>query len=84
MLLRFPAWKVALLLVTLLLGALACLPNMLSEQQRAQYLSWLPVKPPQLSRNVAALCSMCSSASKSASAFDISYSSLLSASSLFR
>ena len=45
MLLRFPPWKVALVLVTLLLGTLACLPNMLSEQQRAQYLSWLPVKP---------------------------------------
>ncbi|MDP3494092.1 MAG: protein translocase subunit SecD [Hyphomonadaceae bacterium] len=45
MLLRFPAWKVALVLVTLLLGVLACLPNMLSEQQRQQYISWLPVKP---------------------------------------
>ncbi len=45
MLLRFPAWKVALLLVTLLLGALACLPNLLTEQQRQQYIAWLPVKP---------------------------------------
>lgn len=46
MLLRFPAWKVALVLVTLLLGALACLPNLLNEQQREQYIAWgLPVKP---------------------------------------
>jgi protein-export membrane protein SecD len=45
MLLRFPPWKVALVVVTLALGALFALPNVLSEQQRADYLGWLPVKP---------------------------------------
>jgi preprotein translocase subunit SecD len=45
MLLRFPLWKVALVLLTLLAGAVACLPNLLTEQQRQQYISWLPVKP---------------------------------------
>ena len=39
MLLRFPLWKVALVLLTLLAGAVACLPNMLTEQQRQQYIS---------------------------------------------
>ena len=43
--LRFPLWKVLLIVGTVLVGTLACLPNLLNEQQRAQYLSWLPVKP---------------------------------------
>lgn len=45
MLLRFPLWKVILVLGTILLGTVACLPNLLTEQQRAQYIPWLPVKP---------------------------------------
>ena len=45
MLLRFPLWKVILVLGTLLVGTLACLPNLLTEEQRAQYIPWLPVKP---------------------------------------
>ncbi len=45
MLLRFPPWKVVLVLGTLLIGALCALPNALTEQQRAQYLGWFPVKP---------------------------------------
>lgn len=43
--LRFPLWKVLLILGTILLGTVACLPNLVNEEQRAQYLSWLPVKP---------------------------------------
>ncbi len=38
MLLKFPAWKVALLLVTLLIGAVLSLPNVLP----AQYTGWIP------------------------------------------
>ena len=38
MLLKFPAWKVALLLVTLLIGAVLSLPNVLP----AQYSGWIP------------------------------------------
>jgi protein-export membrane protein SecD len=45
MLLRFPLWKVILVLGTLLVGTVACLPNLLTEEQRAQYIPWLPIKP---------------------------------------
>lgn len=38
MLLKFPAWKVALLVGALILGAILCLPNVLPER----YLGWLP------------------------------------------
>ncbi len=43
--LRFPLWKVSLVLLTLFAGLLCAAPNLLTEQQRAQYLGWLPVKP---------------------------------------
>src|SRR5690349_2696422 len=43
--LSFPPWKVALVLLTLFVGLLCAAPNVLTEQQRAQYLGWLPVKP---------------------------------------
>lgn len=45
MLLRFPLWKVVLVLGTLFIGLLCAAPNVLTEEQRAQYLGWLPVKP---------------------------------------
>lgn len=48
MLLRFPPWKVALVLGTLLLGFLACLPNLISEEQRQSYFSWWPTEPLKL------------------------------------
>ncbi len=41
MLLRFPAWKVAIVLLTLILGILMALPNVLPEQNRG----WLPTGP---------------------------------------
>jgi preprotein translocase subunit SecD len=44
MLLKFPAWKVALVLVTLLIGAILCLPNLLP----AQYSGWVPTGPLKL------------------------------------
>lgn len=48
MLLRFPPWKVALVLATLLLGFLTCMPNLLTEQQRATYFNWWPTQPLKL------------------------------------
>jgi len=48
MLLRFPAWKVALLFFTLFAGLVCSVPNLLTEEQRAQYLGWLPVQPLKL------------------------------------
>jgi protein-export membrane protein SecD len=48
MLLRFPAWKVALLFFTLFAGLICSVPNLLTEQQRAAYLGWLPVQPLKL------------------------------------
>jgi preprotein translocase subunit SecD len=48
MLLRFPLWKVLLVVGTLLLGFLACLPNMISEEQRQSYFSWWPTEPLKL------------------------------------
>lgn len=48
MLLRFPPWKVALVLGTLLLGFLACLPNLISDEQRQSYFSWWPTEPLKL------------------------------------
>jgi len=48
MLLRFPLWKVALVVGTLLLGLLACVPNLLSEEQRETYFSWWPTEPLKL------------------------------------
>ncbi len=45
MLLRFPPWKIALVLVALFLGALLCVPNLVTEQQRKDYLAWLPTGP---------------------------------------
>jgi protein-export membrane protein SecD len=48
MLLRFPPWKVALVLGTLLLGFLACTPNLLTEEQRQSYFSWWPTQPLKL------------------------------------
>ncbi len=48
MLLRFPAWKVALLFVALFAGLVSSVPNLLTEQQRAAYLGWLPVQPLKL------------------------------------
>jgi preprotein translocase subunit SecD len=37
MLLRFPAWKVAIVIVTLIVGAMLCLPNVLPEQYRRYF-----------------------------------------------
>ena len=48
MLLRFPPWKVALVVGTLVLGLLLCLPNILTEQQRKDYLGWWPTQPLKL------------------------------------
>lgn len=48
MLLRFPPWKVAIVFLTLFAGILCSLPNWVSEEQRAAYLGWLPVKPMKL------------------------------------
>ncbi len=48
MLLRFPGWKVAIMFATLFVGAVCCVPNLLSEQQREAYLGWLPVQPLKL------------------------------------
>lgn len=48
MLLRFEAWKVTLLLVTLIAGILLAVPNVLSEQQRKDYIAWWPSQPLKL------------------------------------
>ena len=48
MLLRFSAWKVALLLGTLMLGILLAVPNVLTEQQRKEYIGWWPTQPLKL------------------------------------
>ena len=48
MLLRFPPWKVALVLATLILGLLLTLPNVLTEKQREDYFSWWPTQPLKL------------------------------------
>ncbi|HEY7799706.1 MAG TPA: protein translocase subunit SecD, partial [Hyphomonadaceae bacterium] len=37
MLLRFPAWKVAIVIVTLIVGAMLCLPNVLPDQYRRYF-----------------------------------------------
>jgi protein-export membrane protein SecD len=42
MLLKFPAWKTALIVVTLLVGCILCLPNLVSEADRKAYLGWVP------------------------------------------
>jgi preprotein translocase subunit SecD len=42
MLLKFPAWKVALTLGTLLVCLFFAIPNFFSEQQRKDYLGWFP------------------------------------------
>ena len=41
MLLKFPAWKVVLVIVTLTIGSILCLPNFVPEK----YLGWLPTGP---------------------------------------
>ena len=41
MLLKFPAWKVVLVIVTLTIGSILCLPNIVPEK----YLGWLPTGP---------------------------------------
>lgn len=48
MLLRFSAWKVALLLGTLIFGILLAVPNVLTEQQRKDYIGWWPTQPLKL------------------------------------
>jgi protein-export membrane protein SecD len=48
MLLRFEAWKVTLLLVTLIAGILLAVPNVLTEQQRKDYIGWWPTQPLKL------------------------------------
>ena len=48
MLLRFPPWKVALVLATLVVGLLLTMPNLLSEQQRKDYFGWWPTQPLKL------------------------------------
>ena len=48
MLLRFSAWKVALLLVTLIGGLLLAVPNVLTAEQRAGAFSWWPTQPLKL------------------------------------
>jgi protein-export membrane protein SecD len=42
MLLKFAAWKTTLILVTLLVGVILCLPNLVSEADRKTYLGWVP------------------------------------------
>src|SRR5450432_1029981 len=42
MLLKFSAWKVILIVVTLLVGVVLCLPNFVSEADRKTYLGWVP------------------------------------------
>jgi len=42
MLLKFPAWKVVLVIGAVFLGIFFCIPNFFSEAGRAQYLSWFP------------------------------------------
>jgi preprotein translocase subunit SecD len=42
MLMRFSAWKVTLIVLALLAGALFSLPNVLSEKDTKTYLGWLP------------------------------------------
>ena len=42
MLLKFSAWKVILIVVTLLVGVVLCLPNFVSEADRKAYLGWVP------------------------------------------
>lgn len=41
MLLRFPAWKVVLVILSLFVGTILCLPNVVPER----YLAWLPTGP---------------------------------------
>ena len=48
MLMRFAAWKVTLIVLTLILGAVLCVPNLLTEQQNKAYLGWLPTGPMKL------------------------------------
>jgi len=48
MLLRFEAWKVTLLLVTLIAGISLAVPNVLSDQQRKDYIAWWPSQPLKL------------------------------------
>jgi protein-export membrane protein SecD len=42
MLLKFAAWKTTLIVVTLLVGCILCLPNLVSEADRKAYLGWIP------------------------------------------
>ncbi|MAK61827.1 MAG: protein translocase subunit SecD [Ponticaulis sp.] len=46
--LQFPAWKVALIAITILWGAMLALPNMLSEGQREMIPGPLPSSPAKL------------------------------------
>lgn len=48
MLLRFPAWKLTLILGTLLIGLMMAVPNVLSEDQRKAYIGWWPTQPLKL------------------------------------
>ncbi|HEV7692295.1 MAG TPA: protein translocase subunit SecD [Hyphomonadaceae bacterium] len=42
MLLKFPAWKIVIVIAAVFLGIFFCIPNFFSEAGRAQYLSWFP------------------------------------------
>jgi preprotein translocase subunit SecD len=42
MLLKFPAWKVTIVLATLFLCLFFCIPNFFTEQQRKDHLGWFP------------------------------------------
>jgi protein-export membrane protein SecD len=48
MLLRFPAWKIALIVGTLLIGLLMAAPNIVTAEQRQAYFGWWPTQPLKL------------------------------------
>jgi protein-export membrane protein SecD len=48
MLLRFPPWKVAIVLVALVLGTLLCLPNFFQDADGKSRMTWWPTGPMNL------------------------------------
>jgi protein-export membrane protein SecD len=48
MLLKFPPWKVAIVIVTLIVGAVLCVPNFFSEEFRKEHSAWFLTGPMNL------------------------------------
>jgi preprotein translocase subunit SecD len=43
--LRFPPWKIAIVVLTLIVGVTMCIPNFFQDAEGKSTLKWLPTQP---------------------------------------